>query len=137
MRPYLTPYFSKYKNHTIFITKIQKIMVKIQAQGKVITCEAGANLRRVLLKNDVDLYNGNASLINCRGIGTCGTCAVEIEGDVSEMKWQEKARLSVPPHSPNTTKRLACKLQVLGDIKVTKYDGFWGQGTQTEWTPEA
>ncbi|MGB3535136.1 MAG: 2Fe-2S iron-sulfur cluster-binding protein [Microcoleaceae cyanobacterium] len=112
-------------------------MVKIQAQGKTITCETGANLRQVLLKNGIDLYNGNASLINCRGIGTCGTCAVEIEGEVSEIKWREKARLSVPPHSPDTTRRLACQLKVLGDIKVTKYDGFWGQGTQTVWTPEA
>jgi ferredoxin len=111
-------------------------MVNIQAQGKTITCKPGANLRQVLLKNGVDLYNGNASLINCRGIGTCGTCAIEIEGDISAMKWREKARLSVPPHSPNTTRRLACQLKVLGDIKVTKYDGFWGQGTQTEWTPE-
>ncbi len=111
-------------------------MVNIQVQGKTITSEPGTNLRRLLLKHGVDLYNGQASLINCRGIGTCGTCAVEIEGDVSEMKWREKARLSVPPHSPNSTRRLACQIKVLGDIKVTKYDRFWGQGSQTVWTAE-
>ncbi|GGA28933.1 2Fe-2S iron-sulfur cluster-binding protein [Okeania sp. KiyG1] len=109
-------------------------MVKIQAQGKTITCEYGANLRQVLLKNGVDVYNGNASIINCRSIGTCGTCAVEIEGEVSPLQWREKARLSVPPHSPNSCKRLSCQVQVLGDIKVTKYNGFWGQGSEIVWT---
>ncbi|HAO13482.1 MAG TPA: (2Fe-2S)-binding protein, partial [Planktothrix sp. UBA8407] len=46
-----------------------------------------------------------------------------------------KTRLSLPPHSDRSTRRLACQVQVLGDIKVKKYDGFWGQGSQTAWTP--
>lgn len=110
-------------------------MPKVIAQGKTIECDRGANLRQVLLKNNVDLYNGGATMINCRGIGTCGTCAVEIEGDVSEMSWREQARLSLPPHSSATQRRLACQVQVLGDVRVTKYDGFWGQGAEVEWTP--
>lgn len=112
-------------------------MVKVQAQGKTVECDRGANLRQVLLKNGIDVYNGNAKIINCRGIGTCGTCAVEIEGEVSEAQWRETARLSVPPHSPTSRRRLSCQTRVLGDIKVTKYDGFWGQGSQIVWTPEA
>ncbi|MGK7922848.1 MAG: 2Fe-2S iron-sulfur cluster-binding protein [Trichodesmium sp.] len=111
-------------------------MVKIQAAGKIITCAKGANLRQVLLKNGIDLYNGKASIINCRSLGTCGTCAVVIEGAVSPPEWREKARLSLPPHSPNSNKRLSCQVQVLEDIKVTKYDGFWGQGSEIVWTPE-
>ncbi len=111
-------------------------MVNIQAAGRNITCNRGANLRQVLLKNGIDVYNGNAKVINCRGIGTCRTCAVVIEGEVSEPKWREKARLSVPPHAPNSQKRLSCQLKVLGDIKVTKYNGFWGQGSEIVWSPE-
>ncbi|MEB3343246.1 2Fe-2S iron-sulfur cluster-binding protein [Okeania sp.] len=112
-------------------------MVKIQAQGKIITCDVGANLRQVLLKNNVDVYNGNATVINCRSLGTCGTCAVEIEGKVSQAQWREKARLSLPPHSPNSQKRLSCQVKVLGDIKITKYNGFWGQGSDIVWSPES
>jgi len=112
-------------------------MVKIQAQGKIISCDTGANLRQVLLKNNVNVHNGNASIINCRSIGTCGTCAVEIEGKVSQPQWREKARLSAPPHSPNSQKRLSCQVKVLGDIKVTKYNGFWGQGSEIVWSPES
>lgn len=103
-------------------------MPKITAQGKTIECEQGANLRQVLLKNKVNPHNGNAALINCRGIGTCGTCAVAIAGEVSHQNWREKARVSLPPHK-DKTRRLACQVQVLGDIEVTKFDGFWGQGS--------
>ncbi|MFM7368868.1 MAG: (2Fe-2S)-binding protein, partial [Sphaerospermopsis kisseleviana] len=53
-------------------------MPKVVAQGKLIECENKANLRKVLLKNGVDLHNGGSQVINCRGIGSCGTCAVKV-----------------------------------------------------------
>jgi len=111
-------------------------MPTIQAGGKTITCASGANLRKVLLDNGIDLYNGNAKIINCMGIGSCGTCAVEIAGEVSEPNWKDKARRSLPPHSLKKNRRLACQTKVLGDISVTKYDGFWGSGDRALWTPE-
>ncbi|MDJ0647986.1 MAG: 2Fe-2S iron-sulfur cluster-binding protein [Xenococcaceae cyanobacterium MO_188.B19] len=103
-------------------------MPTIKFQGKTITCTEGANLRKVLLENKLDLYNGNAKYINCRGIGSCGTCAVEIKGNVSPANWKDRGRRSLPPHSPSKNRRLACQTKVLGDIEVIKYDGFWGQG---------
>lgn len=84
-------------------------MPKVLAQGKAIECKSGANLRKVLLANDVDLYNGGSNVINCRGIGSCGTYAAR-------------------------NLRLACQTKVLGDVTVTKYDGFWGHGSQIVWT---
>ncbi|NEQ08435.1 MAG: (2Fe-2S)-binding protein [Moorea sp. SIO4E2] len=110
-------------------------MPKVTAQGKSFECDQGSNLRKVLLEHGVALYNGNAKVINCRGLGSCGTCAVEIDGEVSEPNWKDKARRSLPPHSPTANRRLACQTKVLGDVCVTKYDGFWGQGDQTVWTP--
>lgn len=110
-------------------------MPKIAAQGKVIECDTGENLRQVLLKNGIDLYNGNSTVINCHGLGTCGTCAVEVKGVVSEKSWRENARLSVPPHSSDSSRRLACQVRVLGDLEVTKFDGFWGQGDKLVWKP--
>lgn len=111
-------------------------MPEITVQGKVIQCDVGANLRQVLIKNGVALYNDKANIINCRGIGTCGTCAVMVEGSVNEANWKDKARRSLPPHSPTSNRRLACQTKVLGDICVTKFDGFWGQGEKIVWTPE-
>jgi len=103
-------------------------MPSITVRGKTINCESGANLRQVLLKNQIPVHNDNAKIINCRGLGTCGTCAVAIEGEVSALGWKEQGRLSLPPHQPGTTRRLACQVKVLGDITVKKFDGFWGHG---------
>ncbi|MBW4486487.1 MAG: (2Fe-2S)-binding protein [Trichocoleus desertorum ATA4-8-CV12] len=111
-------------------------MPQITAQGKTFICDRGANLRQVLLQNNVALHNGNASFINCHGLGSCGTCAVEVEGEVAEPNWRDRTRRSLPPHDTSQNRRLACQTKVLGDIRVTKFDGFWGQGTQPLWTPE-
>ena len=111
-------------------------MPKVTAKGKTVTCEVGANLRQVLLQNKIDLHNGQAKLINCRGIGSCGTCAVELEGEVSPANWKDKGRRSLPPHNPAKNRRLACQTKVLGDVRITKFDRFWGQGDQPLWTPE-
>jgi ferredoxin len=108
-------------------------MPTVSAQGKTFQCEQGANLRKVLLANGVDVYTGQATVINCRGLGTCGTCAVQVEGEVSEVNWKDRTRRSLPPHNPNRDLRLSCQTQVLGDVQVTKYDGFWGQGYQVVW----
>jgi ferredoxin len=106
---------------------------QVTAQGKNFTCDIGANLRQVLLANGVDLYNGNAKIINCMGIGTCGTCAVRIQGAVSEPNWKDVGRRSLPPHSPAKDLRLACQTKVLGDITVSKFNAFWGQGDEVVW----
>lgn len=110
-------------------------MPYVRAEGQSIPCERGANLRKVLLAGGIDLYNGKSSLINCRGIGSCGTCAVAIEGEVSPVNWRDRTRRSLPPHDRNRDLRLACQTRVLSDIRVTKFDGFWGQGEQVVWTP--
>jgi ferredoxin len=105
----------------------------ITAQGKTFDCELGANLRQELLKQGIPLYNGPATAVNCHGLGTCGTCAVKVEGAVSKSSWRENARRSLPPHNLSGDRRLACQTQVLGDVTVTKYDGIWGQGSQQIW----
>lgn len=105
-------------------------MPTITYGDRQITCNKGDNLRKVLLDNGVALYNGAAKAINCHGFGSCGTCAVEITGNVSPKAGKENLRLSLPPHKANSNKRLACQVTVEGDITVKKYDGFWGQGNQ-------
>jgi ferredoxin len=88
--------------------------------------EDGSNLRKVLIDAGVPPYNGAARNINCHGLGTCGTCAVEIEGQVSPMTAVESWRLSFPPHRKENGLRLACQCQVQGDLVVKKHPGFWG-----------
>jgi ferredoxin len=85
----------------------------------------------VLLRARLPLYTTVARAIHCRGNGACGTCAVRVEGPVSEPTATELRRLRLPPHSPESGLRLACQLNVLGDITVTKYEGLFGQRTES------
>ena len=93
----------------------------------------GETLRTAALRRNVaSPHNGRANLINCRGLGTCGTCAVEIvEGQVepSERNSVEQLRFNFPPHNfhNNTKLRLACQIQVRSNVQVLKRTGFWGQ----------
>ncbi|MBB6646833.1 2Fe-2S iron-sulfur cluster-binding protein [Halobellus ruber] len=99
-----------------------------------IDCEEGAVLRDVLLDSGVSPHNGTADTLNCRGHGTCGTCAVEIRSEaadtadppVSAVGTVERGRLSIPPHDSGSGLRLACQTRVYADIEVTKHPGFWG-----------
>ncbi|QDG53912.1 (2Fe-2S)-binding protein [Persicimonas caeni] len=108
-------------------------MPKVEFNGHLIECEAGERLRDVLLRAGETPHNDNAQWLNCRGFGTCGTCAVEIvEGTVGEKTARERWRLDFPPHDPSSGLRLACQIRVEDDLKVTKYPGFWGQHTDEE-----
>ena len=98
-----------------------------------IQCPHGANLRQVLRRAGVALYNGPMGMLHCRGLGTCGTCAVQIEGAVSPPTTLERWRLNFPPHNAGIDRglRLACQCRVDGDLTVKKLDGWWGQGPRS------
>ena len=60
-------------------------VLKFVKEKKEIEVPIGANLRQEAMRAGVNLYQGlngmGASmnkLVNCRGLGTCGTCRVRI-----------------------------------------------------------
>lgn len=139
-----------FQDSNICSTEGSKHEVKItfETLGKqtCITAERGELLRSALLKRGISPHNGKSRLINCRGLGTCGTCAVEVISSTAEGKHQscidppersikERLRLNFPPHSgsssneQSTPLRLACQVTVQGDVTVKKRPGFWGQDT--------
>jgi len=101
-------------------------MPEIIFGDKTIYCLHNALLRDALLSNTVNPHNGLSKKVNCHGNGTCGTCAVAIQGAVSPMSTEEKVRLSLPPHSHAKNLRLACQVRVLGNCRVIKHAGMWG-----------
>ena len=101
--------------------------LQILFKGQTFSCKKGENLRTVLLKNKFTPHNGNSEWFNCRGLGTCGTCALKVHGDVSPPTSLEKARLNFPPHTADEHVRLACQCKVLGDLQLEKGTGFWGE----------
>lgn len=98
----------------------------IEINGDKIVCEMGANLRTELLKHNVSVYNGNAAIFNCNGLGTCGTCTFSVTGKVNEITDVEKWRLNFNPHKLSDQLRLSCQCRVMGDISIQKHNGFWG-----------
>ena len=119
-------------------------MATIRYGGSVIVAKvpkSGTALRSILLDNGLSPYNDGANVINCHGLGTCGTCAVEVQVAAGPMEKEhhlgpitimEKVRLALPPHDGNGLKRglrLACQCMVApgANISVTKHKGFWGQ----------
>jgi len=113
----------------------------VRFRGEVIECDRGDLLRDVLREAGVSPHNGGADRLNCRGLGSCGTCAVAVEGAVGDRSRRERLRLTVPPHDPDDGLRLACQTRVFGDVTVEKYPGFWGQHTDeplvSSGTPES
>jgi ferredoxin len=107
-------------------------MPTVTVRGHDIECAEGALLREVLRDADLSPHNGRADVLNCRGHGSCGTCAVAVDGAVSDPTRRERTRLSVPPHDPDDGLRLACQTRVEGDVTVEKYPGFWGQHTDSD-----
>ena len=102
-------------------------MPLVRFGDRCLECPAGANLRVVLLRARLPLYTRVARAVHCRGHGTCGTCAVQIQGPVSPPTAAEVRRLKLPPHHADSGLRLACQCNVLGDVVVTKHPGLFGQ----------
>ena len=102
-------------------------MFTIQFNGHILEVEEGANLRKALLSKGLSPYSPGAEILNCRGLGTCGTCAVQVEGEVSKPTSIEAWRLQFPPHKPESGLRLACQCAVKGNLSLVKHKGFWGQ----------
>ncbi|WP_240508859.1 2Fe-2S iron-sulfur cluster-binding protein, partial [Halorubrum lacusprofundi] len=46
------------------------------------------------------MYNGRGAQFNCRGTGSCGTCAVQVDGSVSEPGKNLYSLLFLPPPHP-------------------------------------
>jgi ferredoxin len=120
-------------------------IVKFIKENKEIEVPRGANLRKEAIKAGINVHQGVNGfgaainkLVNCHGLGQCGTCRVLITKgaeNASSMGILEKVRFKCPVPTPITpggldplpcmafighedTMRLACQTKVLGDMEV-------------------
>lgn len=109
---------------------------------KKIEVPKGVNLRWVLMKNGIEVYEGPLGMdkiFNCRGRGSCGTCRVLVTKGMencSEPGTKEKVRLffSLAAIGYEDQMRLACQTKVKGDITIVERAGLnWhGESRRTK-----
>ena len=116
--------------------------VKFVNEKQTIDVPQGANLRQEARKAGIELYSGLHKTFNCRGLGQCGSCAVEIvKGQENVRKpglWERFRSLMGPilflvKLEKKDAIRLACKTRVEGDCEVQTHpdlnlhgEKFWG-----------
>jgi ferredoxin len=98
-------------------------IIKFVNEKKEIQVPDGSNLRREALRAGVGLYPNINKVLNCHGLGSCGSCRVLVTkgmDNTSPMGFLEKARLnmSMAYVGNENTMRLACQTEVNGDIEV-------------------
>ncbi len=103
-------------------------LCRVRFKGAEVEARRGETLRTALLRSGaVTPHNGRSQLINCRGLGTCGTCAVAIRGNVSPPRWnsKERLRLNFPPHACGSYERLrlACQKETWMSPSLTSFGG--------------
>ncbi|MCR9152760.1 MAG: 2Fe-2S iron-sulfur cluster-binding protein [Croceimicrobium sp.] len=101
-----------------------KRLFKVEVSAK----NKGKSLRRALIEQGDNPHNGKSSWLNCKGMGTCGTCAIKVlKGHVPPLNARESWRLNFPPHKKQNQLRLACQIELQGPLELEKYPGFWGE----------
>ncbi len=93
-----------------------KITVINADTGETNTFKAGygANLRQAAAYKDIEIYKGMHKYLNCRGMGACGTCLIEVEPfeNVDPHTFIERL------HKVGPNQKLGCRAKVYGDITV-------------------
>ena len=69
------------------VQRTVKITIFSQKGATNLEVAYGAVLRETLLANSLSPYREANQILNCRGLGICGTCQVVVkEGDIRERK---------------------------------------------------
>jgi ferredoxin len=113
----------------------------------------GSNLRLEARKAGIEIYKGLDRVLNCRGLGMCGTCKVLVKKGMENLarkgmtpesfkEYQEKVAKGEAKPVPKTRRerftlgrmfssighedeiRLACQVQVMGDCTIETKPGF-------------
>lgn len=96
-------------------------VVRFEGSDRQIEVGKGANLRRSLMLHGMTPHAGLQKIINCRGLGLCGTCWVEVlEG---EENLSPPSKMEGLPTSPCKKvgvpgRRLSCQVRVYGDCLI-------------------
>lgn len=107
--------------------RVEMPTITFVKEKKTVEVPAGANLRKEALKAGVQLYPFPHNYVNCLGLGLCTSCRVNVKKGLENCSSQgifEKVSMVSNPLTffarlgNEKTLRLACQLQVNGDVEV-------------------
>ena len=97
--------------------------IRFVRENKEVECEEGENLRKVALREGIDLYPGIHRVLNCHGLAQCAECRVYIKQGMENTNKPgllERGRTAAGffniGHEDEV--RLSCQTKVYGDIEV-------------------
>lgn len=102
----------------------------LEFKGKSLPISSDQPIRNQLIDAGLSPHNGQSKWLNCKGLGTCGTCAIQIDSArCTAPTAMERWRLNFPPFKEGLSKglRLACQTRLLADARASKGAGFWGE----------
>ena len=97
------------------------VTVVVKQEGKddlSIEAKVGDNLRKVLLDNNFEVYQGlKQKLGNCGGGGQCTFCAMDV---LESEGWEERSEYEDNKLKKNPQARLACLNNIQGPLTIKK-----------------
>lgn len=107
------------ESETITITVVQN-KGGVDERTRTIQAPVGANLRQVLVDNNINVYQSITRWTNCKGKQLCGTCIVNVpQGsyNTNRKSMDEESTLRENPDSY----RLSCITFAYGDVTVETF----------------
>ena len=101
--------------------------VTFVTEKKDIEVGVGANLRQEAIRAGVQVYKGLRKVLNCHGLGLCGSCKVLVKKGAENLSPKGMLEKFTLATSPETTfsiighedeMRLSCQCTVKGDCTV-------------------
>jgi ferredoxin len=102
-------------------------------EKKEIDVPVGATLRTEARKAGVEVHGKIESVLNCRGMGLCGTCRVLVKKGMENLNkktLREKFNLLAHPVTSMASigheeeMRLSCQIRVNGDCTIETHPAF-------------
>ena len=87
-------------------------------EDKEVIAADGVNLRLKAMENGIDIYKVWGKMMNCGGVGQCGTCIVEITQGMENLSPRTDVENKILKKKPDNY-RLACQTLVKGSVSIT------------------